>query len=114
MPQFITYKNKRYEVTDNHPFIGCLVISRDETIIVEPGTLPFLEILISSGYKMLEEIPIFTEHTLSSIMINTERLVRDKVNRREFNRIRLSKEDFKDIYGNRNNDTRIGCINPLM
>lgn len=76
MSQFITHNNKRYEVTNHIPYIGCLLVT-DSGDIVEALSLAHIEILVNCDAKVLIEIPIATENTLS------------------FTRIRLTAEDFQ-------------------
>lgn len=93
MSQFITHNNKRYEVmpAEAYPIIGELgyIPITGQVITIENQAE-----VDNRWIRRIEEIPIFTDHTLSSIMINTDRLREDKENRRTFTRIRLGKEDF--------------------
>lgn len=101
MSQFITHNNKRYEIVDDPMFIGCLILT-DWGNVIEMKSLGQIEYATSIGGKMIVEIPIFTEHTLSSIMIKADHIIEDKKERskknkkfnREFDRIRLTTKDF--------------------
>jgi hypothetical protein len=104
MPQFITYNGKRYEIIEgdkeNIEINLSDLVYHNGTIIkietYEQSTNYDMQIYMNlSSAKKVIEVPIFTEHTLSSVMIKIDKIKEDIKHRSTFNRIRLSKEDFK-------------------
>lgn len=97
MSQFITHNSKRYEVVDDAPFIGCKMLTELDHI-VEARSLGHIEILVNHGAKMLIEIPLYTEHTLSSVLLHVDKLLQDKERRKAFNKIRFADLVNKNIF----------------
>lgn len=96
--RFITHNKKRYEITKEETVLaGDLVVDLD-TMEVFTIVSNRMAMRVNTFYwlrpRVLKEVPIFTEHTLSSILLKSNRLVNDKRDRSVFNRIRLTAEDF--------------------
>lgn len=99
---YITHNNKRYEIVDNPPFIGCLMIT-EFGIVVQASSLPHMETLVDCGAKLLIEVPIYTEHTLSSILVNADKSLQDKRRKEILHKTKLARvnSDVREVISSR-------------
>lgn len=102
--RFATYNGKRYmETRSVTPILGDLLITIYNDI-VKPKTQVELTAWIYAGAKRLEEVPLFTEHTLSSVMLRVDNIIEDRKARSIKNRTRFVKTNFDNdinasVYG---------------